>query len=362
MQIRKSLPLFTRGLMALALGGLLNACSTSGQAMNPLQAGNLAGTASVAGGTADAGSVQARAILRSPRTALRGQRGLGVAYVAASRGPAIVPVQPAEVHHDANTVVYDSIGATVGPKNQLSSYIASEGYDCCSVAEFGDGVIFTQAGGRLKTVEVVMDSWACQENAWYEASCSSAPNSTFSLPITLNIYSVTGYPSGVPSVGELIATRTQTFDIKYRPSANVKDCSGPNLGAFIGPVDKECDFGIAQGISFNMTSPKTILPAQAIITVAFNTSSWGYQPYGTGTSCFNSSGGCPYDSLNVSANGNGALAGEGGNIDPNGTFVNFQDPAFYCPGNPYGQPPGNSLVIDTPCWTGYHPEIEVTTY
>jgi hypothetical protein len=41
------------------------------------------------------------------------------------------------------------------------------------------------------------------------------------------VYSVTGYPSGVPQVGSLLATHTQTFKIPYRPSANNKVCTGP---------------------------------------------------------------------------------------------------------------------------------------
>jgi hypothetical protein len=183
------------------------------------------------------------------------------------------------------------------------------------------------------------------------------------------VYSVTGYPSGVPQVGSLLATHTQTFKIPYRPSANNKVCTGPHLGEFLGSVDKECDHGLADLVTFNMNVPIVQLPQQIIVTVAFNTSDYGPQPVGHNTTCFQN-GNCPYDSLNVSAWGNGGVDdGVGQAIDDNGAFVNFQNPGFYCSPNPNGQPPGGTLVLDTlgavsngDCWSGYHPEIKVTTF
>jgi hypothetical protein len=266
---------------------------------------------------------------------------------------------------DSKTVVYDSIGQ-VDAKGKAESNIASLGYECCSTNEFGDGVTFTQAGGRLKSVQVIMDSWACQNGGVYEDTCLTTPGAKFSWPVTLNIYELVGYPSGQPMVGALLATRTQTFNMPYRPSANDKVCTGPNLGKFLSKTDKECDHGFGFGITFHMNVPLVTLPAQAVITVAFNTSDYGQNPAGHATSCYYA-GNCPYDSLNVSAWGDGALPNEGGNVDLNGAFVNYQNPNFYCTPNPYGQPPGATLALDTaspsiPCWEGYHPEIKVVTY
>jgi hypothetical protein len=247
------------------------------------------------------------------------------------------------------TVVYDSV-ATIG-NNKLSSYISSLGFECCATKEFGDGLILTQAGARLKGVEVVFSSWGCQSGTWYGGNCVSAKGAKFAWPVTVNVYAVN--PSG-PSVGALLTSRTFTVNFPYRPSANNKVCQGPNAGAFLGPYDKMCDNGLSAGINFNMALPKTILPQEIVVSVAYNTSDAGYNPVGQGTSCFGTSGGCPYDALNVSADGNGGFVG--GNLDPNGVFVNFGYPGNYCSGN------GSGFILDTPCWTGYHPEIKLTTF
>jgi len=263
---------------------------------------------------------------------------------------------------DAGTVVYDSI--VVNSKGNTSSYIASLGYECCSTDEFGDSLVLTQGGGRLKTIQVVLDSWGCQSGDGYGAtSCTTTPGSKFAWPITVNVYSLTGYPSGYPQVGLLLDSQTQTFNIPYRPSSNRK-CNNIALGAFIGQVDKECDYGIADVVTFNMSLPKVYLPNQVIVTVAYNTSDSGYSPVGHQgpypNGCYQPN--CPYDSLNVSAWGNGGSDDNIGQAaDPNGVMVNFTNPGFYCANNP-NTPPGGTLVDDTPCWTGYHPEIKVTTY
>jgi hypothetical protein len=249
-------------------------------------------------------------------------------------------------------VIYDSL--VVNQAGYTSSYIYSEGFECCSTKEFGDGLIFTSPNARIKYVWLVMNSWACESGTWWGDNCQTTPGAKFSLPITMNIYSVANYPSGPFGVGSLIATRTQTFSIPYRPSKNDRICQGPNAGAFLGPVDKECDNGLSSIISFNFSLPKLTLPPAAIITVAFNTSDAGYNPIGDNTACFSTQQGCPYDSLNVSSNGTGGFVG--GNVDPNGVVVNYGNPYFYCSGT------GSGLVIDTPCWTDYHPEIKVTSF
>jgi len=316
---------------------------------------NSAGAATPHGVSAGSGSRAAGTQGIRPGWVQRSKAILGPVRVARSGGQGFVR------RDNAGTVVYDSI--VTNARGQISSYIASLGYECCSTDEFGDSLLLTQGGGRLKTIDVVMDSWGCESGDGYGAdSCLTTKGATFSWPITANVYSMSGYPGGVPTVGQLIASRTETFKIPYRPSSNTKFCQGPNLGAFVGPVDKECDFGLAHTISFNMSLPKVILPSEVIVTVAFNTSDSGYNPVGDNTACF-AAGDCPYDSLNVSAWGNGGVDDSVGSAaDPNGVMVNFTNPYFYCSNNPNGEPAGGSLVDDTPCWTGYHPEIKVTTF
>ncbi len=253
------------------------------------------------------------------------------------------------VRAKAPGVLYNSI--VTNKAGKISSYISSLGFECCSTKEFGDGLVLTKTGARLKTISVVMSSWGCENGTWNADNCITTPGSGFSLPITMNVYAVTGYPSGPPGVGQLLASKTKTYLIPYRPSKNDTICTGQNLGAFLGKVDKECDNGLSVEISDSFVLPKVILPAQIIVSVAYNTTSSGYNPVGQNQPCFGSSGGCGYDSLNVSADGNGGFVG--GNVDPNGVFVNFGDPSFYCAGN------GSGFQLDTPCWTGFHPEIKV---
>lgn len=261
-----------------------------------------------------------------------------------------VYVRPARSQGNA---IYNSI---VFKKGKTSSYIASLGFECCSTKEFGDGLVFTRSGARLNTITVVLSSWGCESGFWYSDDCLTTAGAKFEEPITANVYAVasTG-PSSSPEPGELLASKTKDFYIPYRPSANNQYCNGSNLGAFLGPVDKQCDNGLAVMITFSFKLPKVILPSEAIVTLAYNTSDAGYNPYGQGTQCFTGPGGCGYDALNVSAWGNGGSIGS--NVDPNGVFVNFGDPYFYC--NSTGNGSG-ALQLDTPCWTGYHPEIDVT--
>lgn len=260
------------------------------------------------------------------------------------------------VRRDVRSAIYDSI--VLNRKGKFSSHIASEGFECCSVSEFGDGLVFTHSGARLNTVSAILQSWGCESGHWYSDDCLTTPGSNFEEPITANVYSVTTSPSGSPAPGALLATATADFYIPYRPSANNQKCFGSAYytGAFFGPVDKKCDEGLSVRITFNFRRSNVTLPSEAIVTLAYNTSHAGYSPYGQDTPCYYSSGGCGYDGLNVSANGNGGFIGS--NIDPNGVFVNFADTFFYCNGTGNGT---GGLQLDTPCWTGYHPEIDVSS-
>ena len=103
---------------------------------------------------------------------------------------------------------------------------------------------------------------------------------------------------------------------------------------------------------------KIAVPDRMIIGISYNTSTGGKVPIGTATPCFGTPQGCPYDSLNVGSDGSGGLTGSV--IDPNGTFANATNPAYYC--QPHIFVP-NYMQLDSsatfPCWEGYHPLIQV---
>jgi hypothetical protein len=270
-------------------------------------------------------------------------------------------------------VVYDSIPKTLAP-------IPSQGFECCTVSEFGDGVNL-QGTGTLDTVSVVMDSWGCQTGDGNTSTganaCQTTPGSTFNVPITMSVYAICSASCVPPNsrVGALLAQQTKTFAIPYRPSADPQRC--PSDGTFFSDVaivgegtlpNPHCTHGFVNLIVFDNLVPQPSapknLPSQAIFTVAFNTSDWGYAP--TGLACTTRpSDQCGYDSLNVGAEGPGGPVGSA--FDPNGAFINYRNAGFYCDNGTGGV---NYLRLDTGvnCWgpqpnfpNGLHPQIQVTT-
>ena len=96
-------------------------------------------------------------------------------------------------------------------------------------------------------------------------------------------------------MGAQIGTVTQTFNIPFRPSANNKKCTGPDLGKWFHAGT--CFKGKATKVTFNLTGVK--LPSKAIVSVAFNTTNYGAAPVSPKPcNAFNPER-CPYNSLNV---------------------------------------------------------------
>jgi len=134
-----------------------------------------------------------------------------------------------------------------------------------------------------------MSSWGCQSGHWYTFDCSTTPGTTFSEPITLNVYhppTTTTYPKP----GGLIESVTRTFSIPYRPSANNTHCTGANLGKWYDSSSGTCFNGLAVNITFHLHR-HVALPGSVVFGIAYNTSNFGYHPYGV-TACSTSSGGC----------------------------------------------------------------------
>ena len=249
-------------------------------------------------------------------------------------------------------VVYNSI-----PGGALSGDFTSVAFQGGHTLEFGDGVNLTQTG-NLHSVSWILSSGACQTH--HSGACFTSPGATFALPITTNVYALTNSGS---HVGTLLATQTKTFDIPYRPSNDPSRCASPDLS--LDPVSGKCLQGIGVRIDY-VFGGSIPLPAQAIFTVTFNTTSFGYSPYGTSTACFTTTG-CGYDSLNVSASTLGGPVGSP--YDVNSTFLAVGTDGYQggaCNPNP-SYPPGQ-LNLDNGCWgstavfpAGLHPELQVTT-
>jgi hypothetical protein len=204
-----------------------------------------------------------------------------------------------------------------------------------------------------------MSSWGCETGNWYTNDCSTANGSTFNLPITLNIYSV----NSNDSPGTLLATLTKNFDIPFRPSASAM-CTGSNAGKWFEAATSTCYNGLAHNIEFNF--PGITLPVnnKVIISVAYNTTNYGYAPWGTGTSCYITTSGCGYDSLNVglySPPTVGSLP-----LPPNNVYMYAIDNTNdgYCDGGPNQifrlttTPTNQSPGVN--CWANLQPAFRVT--
>ena len=267
----------------------------------------------------------------------------------------MISAQPAAAA--SGPVVYSAIPSVI-PGN-----LPSEAFEATQTTEFGDEVGLTSTATPLASARVLMSSWACQSGSWVDTApidCITNPGATFSEPITFNIYAVNN--SGpVPAPGALLASKTQTFNIPYRPSADPVNCTGTNAGKWFSGTT--CFNGFATPISFDFTAgPPVMLPSQVIWTVAYNTSDYGNPPYGDATACHSTSGGCGYDSLNVALSPTNTV---GTDVDPDGAFLNTGYAPFYCDNGAGGT---GTLRLDTGVppncvpggdWTGYTPAGEI---
>lgn len=240
-------------------------------------------------------------------------------------------------------VIYDS---TVNPQPGNLPSVGAQAY---AFNELGDGITFAGTARNAKTVTVTMSSWGCQTGAWNSADCVTTPGATFSIPITLNIYA-----AGSPAPGSLIDTRTQTFAIPYRPSSDNANCTG---GRWYQASTAACFNGLANNITFDLSSLNIILPNSVVYGIVYDTTSYGPNPIGTSAACFTSSAGCFYDSLNIAL---APVVTVGTKPFFNTLYQNTIYPGFYCDGGLDGT---GTFRLDSPtsaCWGGYVPAAQFT--
>lgn len=191
------------------------------------------------------------------------------------------------------------------PFNAVNCNNPSLGFEATQTNEFGDRVQLAGTARNLVSLQVLFASFACQSGQWNTGDCVTTPGATFTHPVTANIYAVDN--SGpTPQPGALLATVTQDVTFPYRPSADPVNC--PDPAQFFNPdadpvlVPNQCESSKKTVITFNnFVPPGVTLPDEVIWSVAFNTTHFGYDPIGEAAACFGTSGGCPYDSLNVGA-------------------------------------------------------------
>jgi hypothetical protein len=254
---------------------------------------------------------------------------------------ALAVASPAALAAGGGKVIYDS---TVTPKPANLPSVGAEAY---SFTEFGDEVTFAAGSRQLQRVTVTLSSWGCQAGHWYSSDCVTSPGAKFAISITFNIYS----PGPSNTAGALLGSRTQTFQVPYRPSSDNVRCTGGRW--FAGA--QGCFNGLAANITFNFSSQHLVLPDTAVFGITYDTSHYGPHPIGQAAACYTSSAGCPYDSLNI---GLAPVVKVGSKPFPNTVYQNAVFEADYCD-NPLGV--AGVMRLDSPtvaCWAGFVPAVK----
>jgi len=211
------------------------------------------------------------------------------------------------------SAVYDATPSTLPPN------VASLGFEATSTSEFGDLVHLAGTNRVLDSVTVTMSDWALYSD--YSTDVRYSGNTaTWTHPITVNVYSSHLGANGAPDT--LLATKTQTITIPWRPAAD-PTCPG---GTAWRAADNACYNGIAFNASFDLSSLNVTLPNDVIVGVAYNTADYGSTP-------IHQPG--PYNSLNVGVPTNQAVS-VGSDANTDAVFWNTSYAGFYADGGAAG--------------------------
>jgi hypothetical protein len=142
--------------------------------------------------------------------------------------------------------------------------MASWGYQACSIYELGDYIRFAGTARNLNTVRAGMVSWAEYDGDYTSGGAAYTDpglvmdKNGWEQELTFNIYSVD--TSGAqPAIGNLLATKTQTFTIPWAPGDGTHPYSA---------------------VTFDFSGDNITLPDEIVFGLAFNTQSYGDNPTG----------------------------------------------------------------------------------
>lgn len=233
------------------------------------------------------------------------------------------------------TVVYD---ATVTP---LPPNMPSLGYQATQTAEFGDAVTLAGTERALRSATITFSTWA-KHSEW-----PSYPDAGWTWPVTVNVYGVDNDGS-TPAVGDLLGTTTSTVAVPWRPEDT--DACPAGKWSPMGAEGTDCYSGKAFNAEFDLSALSPV-PDDVIVTVAFNTQSWGASPVGVAG---------PYNSLNVAlrdTTSDGPVPA-GTDTDPDAVFWDTEFGAFYTDDGAGGV---GTLRQDTG-WSPHTPAIALTAF
>jgi hypothetical protein len=113
---------------------------------------------------------------------------------------------------------------------------------------------------------------------------------------------------------------------------------------------------LATNITFSLTSLHVTLPKNIVFGIAYNTSDYGYSPYGTSTVCYTSTTGCPYDALNIALSDDPTNLNVGSDPYAGGMYQNSVTASEYCDDGAAGT---GTFRFDSPdttsCWDEPNP-------
>lgn len=218
----------------------------------------------------------------------------------------------------ATVTIFDNIPEP-GQTNYNTSYF-SHGFQAQGTTELGNLVNFAGTARKLDTIKVNMVTYA-QSNSWtaWAATNSSATTSGYYHELILRVYTLTS-----SNTVQLLTFQTNNVLVPWAQPSGINSFTGlPNTGQ-------------AFTVSYNFSAANILLPDSAIISIGFNTQSYGDSPIGSGG---------PYDSLNfgVMYSSNTIV---GSDANPNDVF-RVQNGVIYYPET------GTN-------WTGNAPMMEVT--
>jgi len=237
-------------------------------------------------------------------------------------------------------VLYDSTTSPL-PSNQPS--IGVEAYQ---YAQVGAEVTTVPSPNPLASVTVSMSSWTCGNDATGSSPCTTTPGTTYTTPVTLNLYRV-GPGS---TLGSLLATDTQTFAIPFRPSSDPVHC-GTGTGWWDGTA---CKNGLDTDITFDLSSQGLVLPTTFVYGLSYNTETGGPAPTGQPND--------PTNSLDVALAVDPTQVSVGSSTVPGTAFIDMKSgSALRCDAS------GNEGIgvfasVDATCWgpPDYVPAVRFT--
>ena len=199
--------------------------------------------------------------------------------------------------------------------SKVSGNVTSVGFEATATNEFGDEVALGGSGRSLQSMSVVLSSWGCESGSWNGGDCVTSAGATFDVPLTFTVYEdVVGAP------GDVLAEKTATVSVQYRPSASTQ-CVGVDAGKWFNTKDRKCYNGLPQTVRVSFDGE--LLTDNVIWSVAYNTTHSGWAPIGEAADCYTEAGGgCGYDSLNVGAWSAPKAPYAGTDVEEDKAFVN----------------------------------------